>query len=163
MRKSIAKRIRLIKCHRLYSSKELAGELGVHQRTVQQWQKQGMKPVDSDCKPFLFRGHDAKSFLSTRRKARKQKLQDGEFYCTKCRQPVRSIPKAISLKELGTGTRLLVKGMCKKCGTSINRFMGQFEFRIGVFEGMPRKADTRLYESQYPLVNTDMSKELTDE
>ena len=158
MRKSIAKRIRLIKSHRLYSSKELAKELGVHQRTVQQWQKLGLIPIDPDCKPFLFRGKDAKSFLGGRRKERKQKLQDGEFYCVKCRHPVKSILKGISWNEIGSD-RLIVKGKCEECGTSLNRFSSKNRFQPSVFGVMGRKADIRLYESRPANVNTDLGKE----
>ena len=162
MRKSISKRIRLIKSHRLYSSKELAKELGVHQRTVQQWQKQGMKPVDSECKPFLFRGENSKFFLSNRRKDRKQKLGDGEFYCTKCRRPVKSITKNISWNKLGS-ERLIVRGICEKCGTSLNRFSSKDRFQPSVFGVKAGKADMRLYESRPANVNTDLVKETNNE
>lgn len=163
MRKSIGKRIRLIKSHRLYSTKELAGEVGVHQRTIQEWQKQGLSPIDPHCKPFIFRGQDAKAFLSARRKARKQTLQDREFFCTKCRKPMKSIAKDISLRAMGSSNRLFLNGKCEKCGTTMNRFVSQNQFQNGVFGGIAGKADIRLYESQPANVNTDLGKGMNHE
>ncbi len=158
MRKSIAKRIRLIKSHRLYSTGELAEEVGVHQRTVQQWQKQGLKPIDPDSSPFVFRGADAKAFLLDRRKARTRKLQDGEFYCTKCRKPMKSSVKNISWRSMESQDRLIISGKCEECGTLLNRFESQNSFQTGVFGRMVRKADIGLYESQPATVNTDLGK-----
>lgn len=158
MKKSIAKRIRLIKSYRLYSTKELSLELGVHFRTIQEWQKKGMKSIDPDCKPFLFRGIDAKSFLSKRRNVRKQTLESDEFYCTKCRRPVKSHQKNISVRALRPDTRFLMKGKCRKCRTVVNRFISGNQLRTSVFARTAKVADIRLYESQPANVNIDIEK-----
>jgi len=163
LRKAIAKRIRLIKSHRLYSTRELAEEVGVHPRSVQQWQKQGLKPIDPDCKPFVFRGQVAKAFLSARRKARKHKLKDGEFYCTKCRKPTKSSVDNFSWRSLDSQKRLVIKGKCEVCETSLNRFASLNSLLTGVFGRMAGKADIRLYESHPATVNTDLGKESCDE
>lgn len=156
MRKSIAKRVRLIKKCRLYSTKELARELGVHPMTIHSWQKQGLKPVDPSFKPFIFRGIDAKAFLKARSVSRKRKLLDGEFYCVRCRQPVESLMGDITVNTLGQGTSLHVRGKCRICRASLNRFMSLNNFETSIFRQICTTADSLLNESQHPNVKTYM-------
>ena len=159
MRKSVAKRIRLIKECRLYSTKELAKELGVHLNTIRQWQKQGLRAVDSICKPFIFRGLDAKSFLSRRSASRKRKLMDGEFYCLRCRRPMKSQVKDISVSILGQGVNVHIRGKCHDCRTSLNRFMSSTRYESSAFKRIGTIADDRINENHCPTVNADISEE----
>lgn len=163
MRRSIAGRIRLLKSYRLYSTKELAEEVGVHPRTVQQWQKEGLSPIDPNSKPYVYRGCDAKAFLIDRRQARKQKLNTGEFFCTKCRKPVRSRTDDIHWEPLGSGNRLIVRGKCAHCGVSVNLFASRRRFTPDDFVEKPAEAESRLCESRAVTLNTDISEELNHE
>ena len=159
MRRSIAGRIRLIKSHRLYSTKELSKEVGVHPRTVQQWQKEGLQPIDPNSKPYIYRGSEAKAFLNSRHQARKQKLNPGEFFCAKCKKPVRSRTEDIHWEPFGSGNRLIVKGRCVDCEAVVNLFASQKRFNLTDFSETSEEAESRLYESRAVSVNTDMSEE----
>lgn len=167
MRKATAKRIRLIKFCRLYSTAELAELLGVHQRTVQQWQKRGLNTLDPDSKPFFFRGSDAKAFLGDLRRKRKTTLKDGEFYCLVCRQPRMSVASELISRPLGNPSsprhRLHIKGKCVRCGTGVNRIMSASGFEVSVLRVMATKAEKRLSGGHGANVNTDISREQTDE
>ena len=167
MRKATAKRIRLIKSCRLYSTAELAESLGVHRRTVQQWQKLGLDALDPYSRPFLFRGSGAKAFLSDLRRKRKTTLKDGEFYCLVCRQPRMSAASELTSRPLGNPSspkhRLHIKGKCIQCCTGVNRIMSASGFEASVLKVMVTQAEVRLSGGHDANVNTDTSKEQTDE
>ncbi|MBN4056827.1 MerR family transcriptional regulator [bacterium AH-315-J21] len=163
MRKAIAKRIRLIKNCRLYSTKELAEELGVHTRTIHSWQRQGLSAIDPNAKPFIFRGISAKSFLKNKRLQRKQKLQDGEFYCVSCRRPVKSRSSEISAIFLRNRTSLHIRGRCENCDTLLNRFINSCAYEASAFNQLFTDADNTLYDNQRSIVKTDISKEFKNE
>jgi hypothetical protein len=163
LRKSISKRIRLIKSHRIYSTRELAEELGVHPRTVQAWQKEGLEPIDPDYRPFFFRGVDAKAFLIDRHNSKKRPLVKGEFHCLKCRAPRIATAETIYWRPIGNGNRVLVSGTCITCGTMVNRFSSYRSLESGDFGGTFEVAERRIYESRPAIVNTDIGKDSNDE
>jgi hypothetical protein len=77
---------RAVKLHRSYSLSELAACLGVHKNTVHNWQRDGLKPIDS-ARPVLFQGAIVREFLTTRNASRKRPCPAGTLYCFGCRQP----------------------------------------------------------------------------
>ena len=119
--------LRLIKTRESYPTKKLAGELGVHPRTIQEWVKEGLKPVGNE-KPYLFMGYEVVEFLEKRIKNRKCKLEKDEFYCTKCRKAVRSTDNDVWIDVSGhtigkNGFKsMIIKGVCDLCNSRINRF-----------------------------------------
>ena len=81
--------LRLIKTRESYSTKRISQELGVHPRTVQEWYKEGLLPIENKP-PYRTMGYVIKKFLEKKLQKHKCQLQPEEFYCTKCRHAVRS-------------------------------------------------------------------------
>lgn len=95
-------KLRLIKTRESYTSKRISQELNVHQRTVQEWFKTGLKPIENK-KPYLVMGYELKNFLEQKQENKKCKLKPDEFYCTKCREGVKSKGNDVQL-EISTHT-----------------------------------------------------------
>lgn len=116
-----------IKTRESYTTKRISKEIGVHTRTVQEWVKQGLKPIENSS-PYYFMGYELKRFLQEKLKNRKTKLFPDEFYCTKCREAVRPIDKdvwiSVSSRTIGNQgfNSLTIKGICENCNSKINRF-----------------------------------------
>ncbi len=119
--------LRLIKQRESYSLKQISELLNVHIRTVQTWKQEGLNIINQD-KPYLVMGYDLKEFLSKRNDKRKIKLQSNEFYCTKCREAVRSTDNQVWFECSGRNIgkqgfkEIVIKGICEFCNTKINRF-----------------------------------------
>src|SRR5271165_350725 len=97
---------RLVKIHYSYSIEEAASLLGVHKNTITHWRRQGLKPID-DRRPVLFHGTVLRAFLERRRKDRKQKCADGEFFCLRCRKPTCPANGDVTLSRLSSGGGVL--------------------------------------------------------
>lgn len=119
--------IKNIKTRESYTTKRISQEIGVHPRTVQEWVKEGLKPIENSS-PYYFMGYEIKRFLEEKLKSRKIKLNPDEFYCTKCRKAVRPTDKdvwiSVSSRTIGNQgfKATTVKGICENCNSRINRF-----------------------------------------
>jgi hypothetical protein len=119
--------IRLIKHRESYSLKQISEMFNVHQRTVQEWKKEGLKTISSE-KPFLVMGYDLKEFLKEKLKTRKTKLDANQFYCTRCRKAVTSKDNSVSVNKLSKTIGkygfncIAVRGHCQICGAKLNKF-----------------------------------------
>lgn len=119
--------LRLIKNRESYLFRQICEFLNIHPRTVQAWKQQGL-PIINNEKPYLVMGYDLKEFLSKKQKDRKCKLQANEFYCTKCREAVRSTDNdvwiEVSEKTIGKQgfKEFVIKGICEFCNSKLNRF-----------------------------------------
>lgn len=117
----------LVKSKRSYTIKEIAQIYDLHIRTVQQWLKEGLEPINSLVKPYLIQGEDLRIFLKKRMQKFKRKLDWNEIYCTKCRCPRKSFPDRltfhISDKKLGKHFKqAIIIGKCENCGRPLIRF-----------------------------------------
>lgn len=127
MLRRIATRIRLIRIHRVYTTKTLADLLKVHVQTVRSWLKVGLRPVDPNDKPTRVVGADAKSFLQGARMHKRTRLLPRQFYCSRCRAPRESLPSALGFspyrREIASGKYFVIRiGMCSVCGCRLRRF-----------------------------------------
>ena len=61
---------RLVKRDYPYSIREIAELFGVHNKSVRNWIKSGLRLIDSS-KPFLIHGSDLKDFLNKKHAKRK--------------------------------------------------------------------------------------------
>ena len=119
--------LRLIKTRESYSTKRISQELGVHPRTVQEWYKEGLLPIENKP-PYRTMGYVIKKFLEKKLQKHKCQLQPEEFYCTKCRHAVRSTDNdvwiEISKRTIGRNgfKAMTMKGICENCNSRINRF-----------------------------------------
>ena len=117
--------LRRIKAKKSYSSMELADLLGVHVQTVRSWASNGLTPLSPEVHRPLFLGQTVKSYLSHLQNARKVKLQDGEFYCLRCRTAV--IPESVTEidRNVTIGKHkdsILLTAHCPKCNCPVNKF-----------------------------------------
>lgn len=62
-----------VKIYRSYTVDDAARLFGCHRNTIRHWQKQGLKPIDSQ-RPFVFEGLTLAAFLEARRGARRGRL-----------------------------------------------------------------------------------------
>ena len=119
--------LRLIKTRESYSTKRISQEIEVHPRTIQEWYKEGLQPIENK-RPYLVMGYEIKRFLEKKLQKHKCKLKPYEFYCTKCRHAVRSINNdvwiEISKRTIGKNgfKAMTIKGICENCNSRINRF-----------------------------------------
>lgn len=114
---------RRLKSHATYTIRELADALGIHPRTVTNWRAQGLQPID-DVRPLLFKGADAKAFLTAQRKGRRRPCRPGEFYCFSCQKPRQCDGGLADLVRPADGSPTLqLVGLCETCGTTMHRFV----------------------------------------
>jgi len=126
---------RLIKARRSYTLAEVARLYGLHLGTVQRWRKEGLQLVDEDSRPFLVLGLAVRHFLEERRRKRRHRLEDGEFFCPRCRLPRRSAPGALCTemteKRLGRVWHLVVlRGRCEVCSAPLWRYSSDRQLRV---------------------------------
>lgn len=119
--------LRLIKTREAYSTAKICVLLNVHERTVQEWYRKGLKTLNEQ-KPFLVMGYELKRFLEEMLKSRKTKLNPDEFYCTKCREAVKPTDKdvwiTVSTNSIGNQgfKSMTIKGICENCNSKLNKF-----------------------------------------
>ena len=116
-----------IKSQNSYKFSEIAQTYGLHKQTIQVWHKQGLKVIDEKTRPFLVYGEDLREFIKAKFRKRKIKLNEGEFYCTKCHAARRSAGDVIRIeyteKRLGNQALMVfIKGNCEDCGTVLTMF-----------------------------------------
>jgi hypothetical protein len=111
----------LIKIHRSYTFEELASVLAVHKNTVSNWVKDGLHCL-KDRRPYLILGHEAKTYLKTKKASRKQKCNADELYCMRCKRPSKPFDNYLEYSSL-TGTKGCLTGFCNHCECTINKFI----------------------------------------
>lgn len=151
--------IRRVKIHRSYDVPEVEELLGVHPRTMRQWINRGL-PLIVESRPRLIHGSDLRAFLKARR-ASKQPLRPGEFYCLPCR--ARKSPDGgfaeyrPSSPTLGTLT-----GLCPTCGRIINRrvSLAKIDRARGGLEVLFPTPSPRLIDSPDLHLNTHFGRDV---
>lgn len=151
MRKAVLKGSRLLKKCRSYTTSELAGELGVHPRTIHAWRRAGLESIDPNSKPLLYIGETIKAFIKQRNKKAKKPLESSELYCTRCRKGTLAVSESLTLAKppLGLTNKEVVhlQGVCKTCGARTNRFISVNRI-LGTFpEAMADGSQSRLFHS----------------
>ncbi len=164
MRKSPSNNIRLIIARRSYSTKEIAKLLGIHDRTIQEWHVNGLRPIDEAAKPFLFMGGEIKRFLSERRSSRKVKLGKDEFYCPRCKAARKSDTQNIEIintkRAIGQGDEsILINGICLVCGCRLNRFSTKNGLKRLPFNQNDKRCIRILEGDLFLPLNTDIEED----
>ena len=154
----------LIKKNKAYTLAEIADVYQKHIRTIQQWRKAGLQVVDKTTKPYLVLGSEVRRFLKERNNKSKTKLQNNEFFCTKCRAAVTSLPNDIIIcitgKRIGrNGAQAIIKGKCTVCKTPLNRFSTKEQISKMKIEGLKlTEHPLILIENNDCPLNTDMKE-----
>ncbi len=103
----------------LYKVSELAGELGLPERTLRDWLDAGAPHQRDPLNHIWINGRAFKQWIQEQRKPKRTvKLLDHQAYCLRCN-------KAVELqspeRHLIKGKLVNIKGTCPQCGCSINR------------------------------------------
>ena len=109
-------RINGIKSYRCYTPSEAAELVGVSDRTIRSWTKDGLQVFD-DAHPVLIRGDDLRGYILDQRESRKVKTRLGEFYCLRCRASC-AAAGAMADCEI-TGKRAMLTAICDTCETVV--------------------------------------------
>ena len=121
---------RYISPNREYSFEEIAQIYGLHIRTVQNWQKQGLKVLEGTLSPILVLGSDILEFFKERDEKCKKPTKEGEYYCTRCNESRASAPNEVNLiptkKRTGRGKKQYrITGICEVCSCPLNRITNE--------------------------------------
>lgn len=148
----------LIKIHRSYTYEELAGVFGIHKNTVASWVKNGL-PCLQEQRPFLILGSDAKAFLHAQRANRKHKCKPNEFYCVRCKVPVKVAENFVEYIPLSP-TKGCLTGFCSRCESVVNKFIGYSSLATysPIFEITKPTALEHIKDTDNPLLNSDLSQ-----
>lgn len=118
---------RLITSRHSYTPEEVAQLFSVNKKTVFRWLQEGLKPLEENTKPLLIMGEALRYFLIEKRKKKKVKLKNDEFFCLKCRKETRAKSGTERLvttgKKIGKEAReqFFRRAKCEQCGTQVNR------------------------------------------
>lgn len=108
-----------LKQHRSYSVDELARCCDVHKNTVRNWQRDGLKPIDT-ARPILFHGATVRDFLARRNTSRKRPLPPGTLYCFRFRCPRRPALGMVDFFAMRPGSGNL-RALCESCEAIMHR------------------------------------------
>lgn len=117
---------RIIKQMHSYPLEEISKLYKINVRTIRAWIKEGLKIV-SGLYPYLVMGYELKKFLDSKKIKQKCKLNQNEFWCTRCRTARQSQNNEVNLKysglTIGNGLKeFTIQGICEVCGNKLNRF-----------------------------------------
>lgn len=148
----------LVKINRSYTLEELAAVFGIHKNTVSTWIKKGL-PYLNGRRPFLILGKDAKAFLKTQRKNKKQRCKINELFCMHCKAPTK--PAANFVEYIpSTKTKGRLTGFCKTCECVINKFASydSLEKYSAIFDLTMPRGFKQLNDINNPPLNSDFKK-----
>ena len=108
-----------IKIHRSYTVPEIARLLTVHPRSVRNWLKDGLVPIDV-MRPTCIHGQVLADYLRQRRADAKRPCGPGEIFCLPCRSP-KSPAGSIADYTPITATSGNLVGILPDCGRLVYR------------------------------------------
>lgn len=144
------------KIHRNYSVMEAAQLCRVHRNTVHHWIKQGL-PVCDDHKPVIVLGLDLRAFLRAKKIRNKSPCGPGRIYCVRCRCP--KVPAGHLADYVpSSSTAGSLVGICPDCESMVYRrvSLAKLASSRGDLDITVTQAHSRIGESNYPLVNSDL-------
>mgnify|MGYP005996538903 CR=1 FL=1 len=147
-----------VKVNRSHTYEELAAVFGIHKNTIAAWVKDGL-PCLQEQRPFLILGREAKAFLQSRRTSKKQKCKQNEFYCLRCKAPVKPAGNFVEYTPI-TSTKGRLTGFCDCCESIINKFVSytSVEGYSSFFKIEKSKGLKHIKDTDNPLLNSDFIK-----
>lgn len=104
----------------LYTAGELAGDLGVPERTLRDWLAGGA-PHRRDDGRIWIHGREFAAWVqatrTTKNNQRRTPMRPGEAYCFGCRKPV----LLVNPKRHNRGRHVISVGTCPACGMKVSR------------------------------------------
>ncbi len=104
-----------------YSVAEAARCGDVHQNTIRNWIRMGLKPVEG-LYPAIITGQEFSRFLTEKRKSRKSPCKSDELYCLRCRKPQRPAGDMADFEHIDQKRGCLM-AICPVCNGMMNRRM----------------------------------------
>ncbi len=146
---------RLVKIHRTYTVEEMANLFCVHRNTVRSWLGCGLATIDTR-RPLLVKGSVLAIFLKKRRDNDKRPCKAGEFYCLRCREPMRPAESKVVYQPF-TFDRGNLLGRCPVCDARICRrvSLAKLGQSIGDLYVTFPQAQEHIDETSYPSLNCD--------
>ena len=122
MKKKFRKKfdIRIFKKGDIYNVKELSRLLTISQGRVFNWQKQGLQKALNCGNNLLFLAEDVRDFLYKKQIKQKQKCHSDEFFCLKCKKPVKPFGNMVDYVQK-TEKFGCLKSICEICDSKINK------------------------------------------
>ena len=103
----------------LYKVRELAGEIGLPERTLRDWLEAGAPHQRDAVHHIWINGQAFKQWVKEQCKPRRRvKLLDYQAYCLHCKTAVEL--QALERRVI-KGKLVNIKGTCPQCGCTINR------------------------------------------
>ncbi len=123
-------KINLITSRRSYNISEVASLLGINRKTCGRWIKYNkLKVIEGNITSPLIMGSDLIYFIKKNRQKNKIPIKEDEFFCMKCRKPVKAEIDSERIiktgKKIGKDNREQFKkiGICENCKTKLNKFL----------------------------------------
>lgn len=148
----------LIKIHRNYTYEELALVFGIHKNTVATWVKNGLFSFQ-ERRPFLIKGDHAKAFLQQQRVSKKQTCKHNEFYCLRCKVPVKPYDNFVEHVPI-SNTKGRLTGFCERCESIINKYVNVASVEAYSLIFMLEKPIglEHINDTDTPLLNSDLTQ-----
>lgn len=146
---------RRAKIHRSYDVAEIASLFEVHRNTVRSWLKHGLRAIEGVW-PTLILGAELRRFLTDKYSRRKRRLEPGQMYCMRCREPRwPALDMAHYVPLSATSGNL--KALCPECEAWMNRRVRLSDLvRLkGILDVSTTPADEPLRQTSHPSVNHD--------
>jgi hypothetical protein len=103
----------------LYTTRELAEELSMPERTLRDWLIRGAPHTRDRLGRIWVNGQDFAVWVAAqRRRKNNSRLMEGEMYCLSCKQVVR--PLHPELRRV-VGKLVLLSGQCPRCGGKVHQ------------------------------------------
>lgn len=149
-----------IKSHLIYTVWELAEVLGCHRKTVIRWIVDQGLTADTERKPWLIEGHEAKSFLGVRQSKRRCKLELHHCYCFGCKAPQAPAGKMADYTQQTQSTGCLT-ALCPACCAVMNKVIRRADLEAiqAKVEVTVQQASPRIVSHEQPRSNVTLSKE----
>ena len=162
-RLSCRRRLNRLRLHRTYTMAELSSMLTVHVRTVQNWHKDGLAPIEEQERPMLFEGIEVRDYLKKRQRSRRCRLKPSECYCLRCRIGVSPSWKTVEIevtnRRVGKAAlAVIVRSKCSICGATVVRFASTESIVNTPWWPKLRQADKRLSGTSAPSLKTDLKQ-----
>ena len=105
----------------MYTPRELADELGIDREDVYRTLiPAGMPGVTRDLHGHIWiHGATAAAWLLAQKRRRKFTLEQGQFFCLHCRQPV--TPDPLTVQRAAAGRYHYLRATCPTCGLTVCR------------------------------------------
>ncbi|WP_427451998.1 hypothetical protein [Litorimonas sp. WD9-15] len=120
---SLSKDYQRVRSHRPYTIVTLAELLEVNPATIRRWiNLHGLDvAITNTRRPIILNGAKIKDWMKARQVAKRKPCGPNEMYCVRCKVPRQIKGDTFHIIQRNA-SKLTVKGDCKTCGLTLQRF-----------------------------------------